>query len=104
MMGAPRIFRIKLTPLVAALLLSACIYVPRTTETYDADCRTVEKHMELEQTQVGGFAGCQNKDCLVLLAAAGVVTAASVVVSGSIVVTGNIVYWLERQGRCQKFF
>ena len=82
--------------------MTACVYVPRTTEVYDHDCQFISKSMDLEGVEVAGFARCNGKECLTLLAAAGIVTAASVVVSGSIVVTGNVVYWLEKQGRCQK--
>jgi hypothetical protein len=37
-----------------------------------------------------------------IVAVAGVTAAASAVVSGSIAVVGNVVYWLERQGRCER--
>lgn len=86
-------------PLVAALL-AGCIYLPRTTTVYDADCQIEAKHMTMELTQVGGFARCSGNDCAQLLVAAGVVAAASAVVTGSIVVAGNVVYWFEKQGRC----
>jgi hypothetical protein len=81
-------------------LLQACVYVPRTTQVYDADCHIEARRMELELYQVGYFAGCSNEGCVSMLVAAGMVTAASAVVSGSIVIAGNIVYWFEKQGRC----
>ena len=85
---------------LCALVLPACIYVPRTADVYDSACHIGSRQMTLELTQVGAFGGCQGKGCAELLVAAGAVTAASAVVSGSIVVAGNIVYWFEKQGRC----
>lgn len=95
----PRSSRPAAVALVA--LLQGCVYVPRTTQVYDADCRIEAHRMELELYQVGYFAGCANEGCVSMLVAAGVVTATSAVVSGSIVIAGNIVYWFEKQGRCQ---
>ncbi|CAD5372340.1 exported hypothetical protein [Rubrivivax sp. A210] len=84
----------------APALLAACVVVPQTRETYDAECRTMKKQMTLETAVVGGFQRCHGDGCLALLTAAGAVTAASAVVSGSIAIVGNVVYWFERQGRC----
>ena len=89
----------RVAPLLLCLL-QGCVYLPRTTSVYDADCRIYARQMDLEVTQVGGFAGCRNEGCIAILVAAGAVTAASAVVSGSIVIAGNIVYWFEKQGRC----
>lgn len=83
-----------------AALLCGCVVVPRTTERYDADCRTVAKQVELEVVQIAAIRGCSGRECGVLLAAAGATAAVSAVVSGSIAVAGNVVYWLENQGRC----
>lgn len=83
-----------------AATLSGCVYVPRTTEVYDAECQIRARHMTLDMQQVGGFGGCSNQGCAVLLVTLGAVTLASAVVSGSIVVAGNVVYWFERQGQC----
>ena len=85
---------------LAALLLHACVFVPRTTTAYDEACRTETKHMRLEAAQIGALGHCSQKDCAVALAALGAVAAASAVVSGSIVVVGNVVYWIEKQGKC----
>jgi len=87
---------------ITALLTAACVYLPRTTAVYDADCHITARHMELEVAQVQGFWNCRNDGCVALLAAAGAVGAASAVVSGSIVVAGNVVYWFEKRGRCSK--
>jgi len=83
-----------------AATLSACVYVPRTTEVYDAQCQILARYMTLDMQQVGGFGGCSNQGCAVLLVTLGAVTMASAVVSGSIVVAGNVVYWFERRGQC----
>jgi len=83
-----------------AIVLSGCIYVPRTTVVYDEGCRIEARHMTMQPVQVGALGHCQGQGCAELLVAAGAVTAASAVVSGSIVVAGNVVYWFEKQGRC----
>lgn len=86
-----------------ALLMAAmqgCVYLPRTTTVYDANCHVEARHMQLEMAQIGQLGHCSGQQCAELLVAVGAVAAASAVVSGSIVVTGNIVYWFEKQGRC----
>jgi hypothetical protein len=83
-------------------LLAGCVVVPQTTYGYDPECRMVSRRMELQAVQVAAIGGCSNEGCAVLLAAAGVTAAASAVVSGSIMVIGNVVYWMEKQGRCQR--
>ena len=92
----------KRTAFLFAIFLQGCIYLPRTTSVYDADCRIQSKEMVLDVHQIGGFGGCTNQGCTALLVAIGAVSAASAVVSGSIVVAGNIVYWFEKQGQCAK--
>jgi hypothetical protein len=76
--------------------------VPRSTASYDRECKVVAKHMELEVVQIGSLMGCSQADCAYLLALAGATAAASAVVSGSIAIVGNVVYWLEKQGQCMK--
>lgn len=83
-----------------ALLLAACVYVPRTTEKYDAECRVITRQMEMQPVQIAAITGCSNQGCAAALAVAGATAAASAVVSGSIVIVGNVVYWFEKQGRC----
>jgi hypothetical protein len=85
----------------AALLLQACVMVPRTVVGYDPQCRTESRHMVLDAVQVGSIGSCSNQGCAAILALAGVTAAASTLVSGSIVVVGNVVHWLEKQGRCE---
>ena len=85
---------------LALLALQACIYVPRTTATYDADCQITTMHMELESVQIAALGRCRNEGCTALLVTAGATAAASAVISGSIVVVGNAVYWFEKQGSC----
>jgi len=84
------------------LALAGCVMVPRTVHHYDPECQLTVRSMQLEAIQIGAIQGCANEGCLVLLAAAGATAAASAVVSGSITIVGNVVYWLEKQGRCQK--
>jgi hypothetical protein len=91
---------VRIAVAAVALLLQACVFLPRSTAVYDEDCQMEARHMVLEMQQVGYFGGCANDGCAMLLVAAGVVTAATAVVSGSIVVAGNIVYWFERRTTC----
>ena len=91
-----------LPALTAAALSSACIYVPRTTEVYDADCRVYSRRMDLQPVQLAAIQGCSNSGCASLLVAAGATAAASAVISGSIVIVGNVVYWFEKQGACRR--
>jgi len=87
--------------LSAAILLSACVYLPRTALVYDHECKMMAKQLVLEGGQVAAIQHCENQGCIALIVGASVVTAATFVVSGSIVVVGNIAYWLERNARCQ---
>ena len=81
--------------------LGACVYVPRTTQVFDPDCRVMANHMELEGGQIAAIQHCQNQGCVALIVGASVVTAATIIVSGTIVVVGNIAYWFERKANCQ---
>jgi hypothetical protein len=85
----------------AAILLSACVYVPRSTLVYDHEFKVMAKQLVLEGGQVAAIQRSENRGCLALIVSASAVTAATIVVSGSIVVVGNIVYWLERKAHCQ---
>lgn len=85
---------------VVCAVLGGCIYLPHTTEVYDANCAVTARHMTMELHQIGAIGRCQGQRCAELLVAAGAVAAASAVVTGSIVITGNVVYWFEKQGRC----
>jgi hypothetical protein len=87
--------------LLVPVLLGGCIYLPKTTEAYSAECNTNIKHMTLTSEQVGAFVVCNHEACAALLLLAGVVSATSAVVSGSIVVIGKAVYWLEKQINCK---
>jgi hypothetical protein len=86
--------------LISVVVLSACIVVPQTRETYDPECRVLTRQVTLEAAVLGQFHSCQGRGCELVLVSAGVVTAASAVVSGSIALVGNVVYWFEKQGRC----
>ena len=85
-----------------AILVSACVYVPRSTLVYDHECKVMAKQLVLEGGQVAAVQHCENQGCIALIVGASVVTAATIVVSGSIVVVGNIAYWLERKATCQR--
>ena len=87
--------------ILAAASLAACVYVPRTTEVYDDECRIQAKQMTLDVQQVGVFLHCHDRACGAVLVTLGAVTVASAIVSGSIVVAGNVVYWFEKRGRCR---
>jgi hypothetical protein len=84
------------------LLLQGCVMVPRTVVAHDEQCRTQTRHMVLDTVQVGSIGSCSNQGCAVAVAVAGIAALGSVVVSGTIAVAGNVVYWLEKQGRCER--
>lgn len=88
--------------LAALLLLQACVFVPRTVQTYDESCQMVTREAVLEVQTIGIFQQCHNDGCRAALVAAGVVSAVTAVVSGSLVVVGNVVYWIEKQGQCRR--
>jgi hypothetical protein len=85
---------------LAVTLLSACVYVPRTTEVYDVNCKIVTKEMTLQPMQIARLEQSRGNDGAGFLVLAGATAVASAVVSGSVVVVGNVVYWFEKQGRC----
>jgi hypothetical protein len=85
-----------------ALALGACVYVPRTVEIHDPECRIVARHMVLQEVQIAALVGCANEGCVTLVVAAAATAAVSAVISGSIVVAGNTVYWFERRGQCRR--
>jgi hypothetical protein len=93
--------------ILAGVLASGCVIVPRTREGYDPECRFVTHSMELQAVQVSGFKACGVQGhyaggdlCVAAWVASLGVTAASAVVSGSIVVVGNVAYWAERRLNC----
>ncbi|MBW0171928.1 MAG: hypothetical protein ACT6SF_00755 [Hydrogenophaga sp.] len=96
-----RVGRAVVLPAVLGLL-QACVYVPRTTAFYDADCQVSARRMDLAPLQLASIQHCGNEGCVVLLVAAGATAAASAIVSGSIVIVGNVAYWFEKQGRCRR--
>jgi hypothetical protein len=91
---------VRFASLIVAALLQGCVYLPHTTTVYDEQCKIETKHMTLRPEQIGAVGSCSGRDCLVALAAIGVIAAGTAIVSGSIVVVGNVVYWIEKQGRC----
>lgn len=88
--------------ILGSTVLGGCVYVPKTTTTYDEKCRFYKRHMTLEVQQVGVIAGCAGDACIAALTLFGAASAATAIVSGSVVVVGNVVYWLEKQGRCME--
>ncbi|HEY9066281.1 MAG TPA: hypothetical protein VIO33_14950 [Burkholderiaceae bacterium] len=98
----PKTARFVLPAFAAAVLLQACVYVPRNTQTFDRDCQVVANHLVLQEVQVGAIQRCANEGCVALIVAAGVTAVASVIISGTIVVVGNVAYWLERKAGCLK--
>ena len=82
-------------------MLQGCVYLPRTTQLFDVECRVMVKHMVLEGAQVAAIQRCENQGCVALIVGAGVVTAATIVVSGTIVFVGNVAYWFEKRSRCE---
>ncbi len=88
--------------LLAAITLSGCVFVPRTTSSYNEECQIVEKQMKLTVALLMDQPpNCSKaEDCAVFLALLGGVAAGSAVVSGSVVLVGNTLYWLEEQGKC----
>ena len=85
-----------------AAMLQACVYLPRTIQVFDPQCRVASNHMVLQEVQVAAIQHCANEGCIALIVGAGIVTAASVIISGTIVVAGNMAYWLERELQCQR--
>lgn len=87
--------------LLATVMLSGCVFFPRTTPSYTGDCQIVEQRLTLDSVPVRlGSGGCTGEACLLILAVYGGVTAGTAVVSGSVVLIGNTLYWLEKKGRC----
>ena len=80
------------------LFLQACVVAPRTTEVYDAQCQITTKQMTLEPVQAAALKSCQGAACAAQFAIVGVTTA----IAGTVVIAGNAMYWLEKQGRCEK--
>lgn len=100
-MPASKPSRLRPFVVVLAAVLHGCVYVPRTTQVYDADCKLMVNHMVLDGGQVAAIQGCQNQGCVALVVGASIVTAATIVISGTIVVAGNVVYWFERKAQCR---
>ncbi|MBK1615735.1 hypothetical protein CKO44_19950 [Rubrivivax gelatinosus] len=87
--------------LLLSSIVSGCMVVPRTTRTYNAECKAVEKRVTLESQQVQALGQCRgNAECTGLLAGYGLLAVGSVVVSGGVAVVGNVAYWLEERAQC----
>ena len=92
--------RLAFAAVLASALASGCVIVPVTISDYDADCRVVTHHMELQAVQIAEINHCSNQSCGAVVIAGLGVTAASAIVSGSIAVIGNVAYWAERRAGC----
>ncbi len=90
----------KISALAVSLLATGCVIVPKTTDSFDPDCRVATHHMELQNVEVYKLKGCQTFNCQIGVVAGAGLVAASAVVSGSIVVVGNVVYWGEHRASC----
>ncbi len=90
----------KAIALIASLLATGCVIVPKTTQSYDPECRVATHHMALQNVEVYKLEGCQTFNCQIGVVAAAGLVAASAVVSGSIVLVGNVVYWGEHRASC----
>ncbi len=90
----------RIASLLASLFLAGCIVVPRTTDSFDPDCRVDTHHMELTILQMDKLKGCETINCQLGFVAAVGATAVSTIVSGSIVLVGNVVYWSEHRISC----
>jgi hypothetical protein len=83
--------------------LTGCMVTTQMVQHYDDECHIVTKHVELNKPEFSGINYCRDAaDCIGSLVGLGVMSAASAVISGSVVVVGNAVYWLEKQGQCQR--
>lgn len=92
----------RLLTVVPLAWLTACVFVPRTTQVFDRDCQVVSNRMVLEPVQIAAIQRCSNDSCIAFVVAAGVTAAASAIVSGTIVVVGNVAYWFEKQSNCRR--
>ena len=93
---------IALAATAVALLLSACVFSPRTVNFDDPNCQGVKREMVLDSRVLEGYKQCNTGSCspdAVLMGAIG--STATFVVSGSIYVIGNVVYWIEKQLNCR---
>jgi hypothetical protein len=86
-----------------SLLVSGCVFYPRTVAYYDFECEIHARRLVLESQVMAdmcsGASGGHEAAVACLAVLAGV-TAGSAAVSGSIVVVGNTAYWFEKRGRC----
>jgi len=92
--------------MVLAFLVVACtgcIVYPKKVRVYDPDCGATSHKLTLEAEFLWGDCNAKSAEeaevCLLIIAGTGV---ASTAISGSIVVVGNTLYWLEKQGRCER--
>lgn len=88
-----------------ALGLTGCAYwvKPKTVTRYDDECEIGFRHMTLTAEQVPLLStACTGAMCGEQAVAQLILTPLSAIVSGSIVLVGNTVYWMQKQGRCER--
>jgi hypothetical protein len=92
-----------LTVIALSLSISSCVFYPKQTEYYDAECDIKFRKLVLESKEMKDACLRPKSDdpdgntCLMAVLGT---TALSAIVSGSLVVAGNTVYWLEKEARC----
>ncbi|NVO05304.1 MAG: hypothetical protein HXX19_04865 [Rhodoferax sp.] len=93
---------IRLGAAMAAMLLQACVFTPRTVSFDDPNCQGVKREMVLDARVLEAYKSCSHEACRgddVLLGVIG--STATFIVSGSMYVVGNVAYWIERQMNCK---
>ena len=84
----------------AGLVVSGCVVVPVTTDSFDPDCRVVTHQMELRTVNLmQGPLVCNGCGAELLVAGIGL-AAASAVVSGSVALVGNASYEVQHRMAC----
>jgi hypothetical protein len=95
----PRLLR--LGAAIAAVLLQACVFTPRTVNFDDPNCQGTRKEMVLDSRVVEVYKTCTDGPCRADALMGVIGSAATFAVSGSIYVVGNVAYWIERQVNCK---
>lgn len=96
-------FRKCLLPALTGILVSGCIYVPKTVHRYDEACQILIREAELDRSSVGQISRCEDEGCIGAVLQAGFVSAGSAIISGSIVLVSNVAYWIEKEANCNEY-
>ena len=85
---------------VLAAACTGCIVYPKQVSVYDRECGVRSHKLTLGAEYLWGDCPAGSEEgCLAIILGTAAVTT---VVSGSIVIVGNTIYWLEKQGRCDR--